>query len=78
MILSIRDETDEREMKQDLGINQSIFMPTYIKTEDVESFARSLIKDSRHLKSAMKEMSIQEEDEFIKRIVEWNLNIVTF
>ena len=44
-------------------------MQTYIKTEDVEKFAFSLIKDSRHLKSAMKEMTRTEEDEFITRIV---------
>ena len=44
-------------------------MSTYIKTEDVEEFAFSLIKDSRHLKSAMKEMTRTEEDEFISRIV---------
>ena len=53
-------------------------MQTYIKTEDVEKFAISLIKDSRHLKSAMKEMSIKKEDEFIKRVVKGNLKIVTF
>lgn len=52
-------------------------MQTYIKTEDVEKFARSLIKDSRHLKSAMKDMSIKEEDEFVKNIVKWNLKIIT-
>jgi len=44
-------------------------MQTYIKTEDVEKLAFSLIKDSRHLKSAMKEMTRTEEDEFITRIV---------
>ena len=48
-------------------------MQTYIKTEDVEKFARSLIMDSRHLKSAMKDMSIKEENEFIERIVKGNL-----
>lgn len=51
-------------------------MQTYIKTEDVEKFAFSLIKDSRHLKSAMKEMTRTEEDEFISRIVKWNLKIL--
>lgn len=51
-------------------------MKTYIKTEDVEKFAFSLIKDSRHLKSAMKEMTRTEEDEFVSRVVRWNLKIV--
>lgn len=51
-------------------------MKTYIKTEDVEKFAFSLIKDSRHLKSAMKDMNMKEEDEFISSIVKWNLNIL--
>ena len=50
-------------------------MQTYIKTEDVENFIRSLIKDSRHLKSAMKDMSIQEEDIFIRAMIKGNLEI---
>ena len=48
-------------------------MQTYIKIEDVEKFAYSLIMDSRHLKTAMKEMTRDEEDEFITRVITWNL-----
>ncbi len=52
-------------------------MQTYIRIEDVEKFAFSLIKDSRHLKSAMKDMDRKEEDEFITRVVSWNMKIFT-
>jgi hypothetical protein len=41
----------------------------YIKYEDVEKMAFSLIKDSNHLKKAMKEMSMKEQDEFVERTI---------
>lgn len=54
-------------------------MQTYIKTEDVEKFAFSLIMDSRHLKSAIKQMNrnIAEEDEFMRNLIRWNLKTFT-
>jgi hypothetical protein len=41
----------------------------YIKYEEVEKMAFSLIKDSNHLKKAMKKMSMKEQDKFVERII---------
>ena len=41
----------------------------YIPYDEVQKMCFSLINQSHHLKKAMKEMSMQEQDEFIERTI---------
>lgn len=41
----------------------------YIPYDEVEKMCFSLIKNSNHLKKAMKEMTHDEEDEFLERTI---------
>lgn len=48
----------------------------YIKADEVEQMVYSIIKNWHHLKKAMKDMTFDEENEFMTNIMNGNFNII--
>jgi len=48
----------------------------YITLENLQKWTHSLISQgTSHLKKAMKDMSNEEQDEFVSKLVQWNVKI---